>query len=97
MSNQPKTLRTLKNYVDKLGKLKSSIKELEEQVQVLRQEILTSERESIKGNRFTASVITYDATLVSWKSIVQEVNVPQSLIDKHTQIQERSRITLSAR
>ncbi len=43
--NQPKSLRTLKSYVDKLGKLKAQIRELEEEVAVLRTEILNSEQD----------------------------------------------------
>lgn len=95
--NQPKSLRTLKSYVDKLGKLKAQIRELEDQVSVLRTEILNSEQDKIVGSLFKANIVNYSCTMVSWKTIVQESNVPQSIIDQHTNVQERSRITLAVR
>lgn len=95
--NQPKSLRTLKSYVDKLGNLKAQIRELEEEVGVLRAEILKSEQDKIVGKLFKANVINYSCTMISWKSIVEESDIPQSLIDQHTNVQERSRITLAVR
>ena len=72
-------------------------RELEEEVAVLRTEILKSDKTKIDGTRFRANIINYPCTMISWKAIVQEVDVPQSLIDEHTEIQERSRITLAVR
>jgi len=93
--HQPKSLRTLKSYVDKLGDLKSQIKKLEEEFAILRSEILKSDKDKIIGSHFRANIINYPCTMVSWKSIVEKSDVPQSLIDEHTKIQDRSRITLS--
>lgn len=78
------TIQTLTSKVDQLGVLLAQIAELEKQADAIKNELKNGDEGSVEGELFKANVILSQRTTVDYKSVLQEANVPESLVAKYS-------------
>lgn len=88
---------SLKDAVDEMGMLKAQICELENRYEELKQRLVAAEVTQLDGSLFRVKVSNFTVHQVDWRGLVSDLKPPQELINHHTTLSKRQRVTVTAR
>jgi hypothetical protein len=91
----------VKNIIDQLGRVKATISDLAAREKELRQQLIELADQDgaseLDGELFHVVVSHYTMTTVSWKSVAEAMEAPESLITANSAETEVTKVTINAR
>lgn len=80
--------------IDELGALSSQVKEMEARIKMLKDEIVGACGEGkFRGAQFGVTVSLFNSNVVEYKKILEELQAPAELVQKHTKQNAVIRVT----
>lgn len=82
--NAVKKLPNVVDLVDRLGKIKADIADLESREKEVVEELKSRGVNTYEGKLFSANVFQQTRSKTNWAEVVKEAKVPSKIIAKHT-------------
>ncbi len=84
MNAKVKKLTNITELVDRLGRIKADMADLEAQEKEAVEELKARGINTYEGKLFSANVFSQSRSKTDWKEVCKEARVPSKIIAKHT-------------
>lgn len=95
-----KRIKSKVNYgklVDYLGQLRARVKDLEQEQEEIKAQLIESGKHEIEGEWFRAVVCIQELTVVDYRAIVEKLRPSLKLIETNTKMVDRVQVKVTAR
>ncbi len=88
---------SLKETIDRLGRIKAQMADLETEHEKLRQRIIAAGIEEAEGKLFRATVSHSQVPTIDYKGLLEKLAPPKRIVTRFTSIREQVRVNVVAR